>query len=569
MKFLKPLFSLAAFTVVLFLATQSMQAQVSALPFQQFMGTYTPLGANGTLLPPPPSYDDSYWTLALPFPFSFNGGLHNTVYVGTNGYLTFGYATGTLGGIISYAVDMGVGGGAIATFSADMMGRTPVRYAVVGSAPYRAFVLEYNDWTRYSATGTGLNDHFNWQVWLHETTGMVEIVYGSWIQASASYTGQVGLRGRLNSDFNNRSVSSTTNTWLTSTAGTANNTTCQINSAFLPPTGLTYRWGCFVPNGIVTASIADANGSPQAFYYTPGSVTLNYSVSYPLNVAYAVPITVNFYAVGDPSGIPVYSESFVAQKPVGVLNGSHTMNLNLPVGYYDIEVVFSVYNNCLMYENTSAKTSALFILPGTQLCEVWPGDTDNDGVVTYADRASLNTYIHNANLSPLWLNGPARYLAAAATNPLAYLEWIPQASIPWNTPDGCYKDSDGNGVINNFDYIAVKLNWTRTHGVIPAKQSSSFSSMTFDMDQNFPNPFNPTTSIRYSTPERSQVRLVVTDMLGREVATLVNDAIEAGIQTVQFDAGQLPSGNYVTTIHMTGIESGMTFNKTVKMTLNK
>jgi hypothetical protein len=89
------------------------------------------------------------------------------------------------------------------------------------------------------------------------------------------------------------------------------------------------------------------------------------------------------------------------------------------------------------------------------------------------------------------------------------------------------------------------------------------------MDQNFPNPFNPTTSIRYSVPERSMVRLVVTDMFGREVAMLANETVETGVHTVQFDAGQLASGTYITTISMVGAESGLTFNKTMKMALNK
>ncbi|MBE0644500.1 MAG: T9SS type A sorting domain-containing protein [Bacteroidetes bacterium] len=567
MRYIRSFF--AALALLLFAASGSVQAQVSALPFQQFLGTYTPLGAGGTSLPTLASYDDAFWTFTLPFPVTFNGATHTIMYVGTNGYVTFGVGTTTLGGIISSTLNFNAGGGAVAAFSADMHGRQPVKWAVSGIAPNRVLTVEYENWTRFSATGTGLNDFFNWQFKFYETSGMIEIVYGDWIQASTPYTGQVGVRGQLNTDFNNRSVSSTANTWLTSTAGTTNTASCEISSTFAPPRGLTYRWGCFVPKGVVDISLSDANGVPQAYFYTPGSITVNYTVAYPLDQAYNVPITLNFYRVGDASGIPTYTESFVAQKPLGVLNGSHTMNLTLPTGYYNVEAVFSVYNNCLFYEGVTAKSSTLFILPGTTLCEVWPGDTDNNGLVSYADRAALNKYIYDANLSPLWLQGPARYLAAAENNPLAYLEWTPQASIPWNTPDGCYKDTDGNGVINNFDYIAIKLNWQRAKGSVPAKQPATFSALTFDMDQNYPNPFNPTTSIRFAVPERSQVRLVVTDMLGREIATLVNDAVDAGVHTAQFDAGQLPSGNYIATVSMAGFESGLTFSKTVKMALNK
>lgn len=50
--------------------------------------------------------------------------------------------------------------------------------------------------------------------------------------------------------------------------------------------------------------------------------------------------------------------------------------------------------------------------------------------------------------------------------------------------------------------------------------------------QNYPNPFNPTTNITFTLPERSQVELVVYDMLGREVAMLVDKVLTAGQEIV-------------------------------------
>jgi hypothetical protein len=66
----------------------------------------------------------------------------------------------------------------------------------------------------------------------------------------------------------------------------------------------------------------------------------------------------------------------------------------------------------------------------------------------------------------------------------------------------------------------------------------------FVLEQNYPNPFNPTTVIRYSIPIESHVRLQVYNMLGVEVATLVNESKSPGVYTIELDASSLPSGVY-------------------------
>jgi hypothetical protein len=78
---------------------------------------------------------------------------------------------------------------------------------------------------------------------------------------------------------------------------------------------------------------------------------------------------------------------------------------------------------------------------------------------------------------------------------------------------------------------------------ITDNQSSLPSNFT--LNQNYPNPFNPTTVISYDLPENSQVNLAVYDMMGRRVATLVNENVAAGTHQVQFDASSLSSGTYM------------------------
>ena len=67
---------------------------------------------------------------------------------------------------------------------------------------------------------------------------------------------------------------------------------------------------------------------------------------------------------------------------------------------------------------------------------------------------------------------------------------------------------------------------------------------SFSLSQNYPNPFNPTTKINYSIPQRSKVILKVYDVLGTEVATLVNEEKSAGDREINYNALQLSSGIY-------------------------
>jgi plastocyanin len=85
----------------------------------------------------------------------------------------------------------------------------------------------------------------------------------------------------------------------------------------------------------------------------------------------------------------------------------------------------------------------------------------------------------------------------------------------------------------------------------------------FELLQNYPNPFNPSTSIQYRVSSISNVSLKVYDVLGNEVATLVNEEKPAGVYSVNFDATGLSSGMYLYKLQAAG------FVETRKMILMK
>lgn len=70
------------------------------------------------------------------------------------------------------------------------------------------------------------------------------------------------------------------------------------------------------------------------------------------------------------------------------------------------------------------------------------------------------------------------------------------------------------------------------------------NKINYQLQQNFPNPFNPTTIIRYSIPNVELVQIKVYDVLGKEIKTLVNEFKKVGSYEVEFDGSNLSSGVY-------------------------
>jgi hypothetical protein len=127
-----------------------------------------------------------------------------------------------------------------------------------------------------------------------------------------------------------------------------------------------------------------------------------------------------------------------------------------------------------------------------------------------------------------------------------------------------YRFVDANLNAGNYTYRLKQIDFDGTFSYSnEVKVDVAASPIQFELAQNYPNPFNPSTTVKFSIPQSSNVILKVFNALGQEVATLVDQNMEAGSHTINFDASQLKSG-----IYFYRLEAG-TFNEVRKMTLIK
>jgi Secretion system C-terminal sorting domain len=119
----------------------------------------------------------------------------------------------------------------------------------------------------------------------------------------------------------------------------------------------------------------------------------------------------------------------------------------------------------------------------------------------------------------------------------------------------------GNYIYEGVKYYSV---WRFFKPVITAENNEAgMLPATFSLKQNYPNPFNPTTKIKYDVARLGNVKIVIYDVTGREVQTLVNESLKPGTYEAAFDGSLLTSGVYFYKLITDG------FTETKKMLLIK
>ncbi len=281
-----------------------LQAQVSAYNFTQTTATYTAITggtvvATATGTTGAASLDDVIYDLpagTIPFTFLFDNVGYTGCKISTNGFITFGTtapaASGTTTGYVPLSATTAYSGAASALgrnlnayFFTGVPAQTgEIRYQTLGTTPNRTFVIQFKNFKTFNTSGATFGPVLNFQIRLSETSNAINFVYSCSGNFSSS-TAQVGLRGATNgfpTNINNRSVASGVNTWITSSAGTANTSTCEFSGTLLPPAGLSYTFApaaCPAPLSPYASFITQNSAN---LYWTSGGGSGTYIVEYGL-----------------------------------------------------------------------------------------------------------------------------------------------------------------------------------------------------------------------------------------------------------------------------------------------
>ena len=183
-----------------------------------------------------------------------------------------------------------------------------------------------------------------------------------------------------------------------------------------------------------------------------------------------------------------------------------------------------------------------------------------------------NSGVHDENDYYYLENGKESYLRLPLGKLLGFLNYI-SYSIEDFTPFfvGQQSEPDFNGIrkVVGDEFLSIYSKHFSTIGVgFKVDDPTNVNTLNvtpneYGLAQNYPNPFNPSTQIVVSIPESGMYTLRVYNILGQEVAVLLDDNITAGVHTFYFDASHLTSGIYFYNF------TGLNFTQTKKMMLVK
>lgn len=206
--------------------------------------------------------------------------------------------------------------------------------------------------------------------------------------------------------------------------------------------------------------------------------------------------------------------------------GGHSFSVKYPDGKSNMEACMPCHGGTLGL----SFADVTFMFNGTL-------DHDNDGV-----NEGLQDEVHGM-IDKIY-EEIARQTSTTVIPPVPVTSWSPAIrKAYWNARTAYYDHSYG---IHNPKYTVSALRGAMASLGIPTSvEQDEVIPTEYALFQNYPNPFNPTTNVKFSLPQASNVKVTIYDALGKEVRTLVNNYLNAGTHTFEFNARHLASGVYL------------------------
>jgi hypothetical protein len=222
-----------------------------------------------------------------------------------------------------------------------------------------------------------------------------------------------------------------------------------------------------------------------------------------------------FAAYAPPNG------GFVADAPLSVSPGSPTID-NIDVATRDIMMAWNqnLWNDPNFPTAPNVKTSGMIF--GDYDPKTIPG-IDLEGNTCKENGIGITKF---SDLAENW-----------SSTVYSTIDDLPLGALSWN-------DAQIDAFNSNVDYELVSAAYGSKIGRTIAFQLPVGAIYKFELSQNCPNPFNPTTKIDFTLAKASDVKLTIYNVLGQKIATLVNSRMNAGPQSVVFNAGKFGSGVY-------------------------
>jgi N-acetylmuramoyl-L-alanine amidase len=321
----------------------------------------------------------------------------------------------------------------------------------------------------------------------------------------------------------------------------------------------------FIPNGLVAGAsyrirVGGVSDLPGNMIPSTAYPLWQYSIA-PGLFEYTVLDSVNPWSTGlrapdttGWTGIDVLEAGQSSLRGVGIVSGNPG-SFSIRCGW---DTTQATWNVLIPLDTASAGGRIRFTKTGTLLRAYVYGD-GGKSQVRFCVSDSVDAFP----------NGPEGHSEASRWIPI---DWVGWRALHWDLESDSVGVGGGDGILEGlmrlagleFRYVhglslpRMQVNLDQIEvihrGTVSVDEELLTKAVNYSLDPAYPNPFNPTTVVSCQLPVASLVRIVVYDLLGRQVAVLLDEVRAAGNYKIQFDAAGLASGTYI--IRMNAVDQG-------------